>query len=105
MTSPQCAAFNAACRSPPAFTLITDPGAGVSDIALGTVALGNSAGPSKLPPATTLMLKLPVAVLSRASETITTKLNVPIAVGMPAKSPLEFIAIPGGGVPAEIVHA
>src|ERR1700688_3832346 len=104
MTSPQCAPFNAAWRSPPAFTLITDPGAGVPDIAVGTVARGSSAGPSKLLPATTLTLKLPVAVLWRASVTITTKLNAPVALGMPPKSPFEFIAIPGGGVPAEILH-
>ena len=83
---------------------MTDPGAGVSDIALGTVTRGSSAGPSKLPPATTVTLKLPVAVLAVASVTMAVKLDVPGVVGMPAKSPCTFIAIPAGGVPAEMLQ-
>ena len=43
---PHWAAFKAACRSSPAFTLMTDPGAGVSVIELATVAIGSCAGPS-----------------------------------------------------------
>jgi hypothetical protein len=83
---------------------MTVPGAGVSVIALGTVTRGSSAGPSKLPPAVTVTLKLPVAVLLVASVTVTVKLNVPAAVGMPAKSPFVFIAIPAGGVPADMLQ-
>lgn len=49
ITSPQRALAKAAFTSPPALTLIIDPGAGVSDIPLETVTLGSSAGPSKLP--------------------------------------------------------
>jgi hypothetical protein len=44
--SPQAALFKADCRLPPALTLSTAPGAGVSATALGTVTRGNSAGPS-----------------------------------------------------------
>ncbi len=83
---------------------MTAPGAGVSVIALGTVTLGSSAGPSKLPPATTVALKLPVAVLLAASATVTVKLDVPAEVGRPAKFPFAFIAIPAGGVPAEMLQ-
>src|SRR6202795_2190990 len=104
IVSPQCALFKAACRSPPALTGRTDPGAGVSDRALGTVTRGSSAGPSKLPPATTVTLKLPVAVLAAASLTVTVKLEVPAVVGMPARSPFAFIAIPPGGVPADMLQ-
>src|ERR1700677_4031736 len=104
MTSPHCALFRAVCRLPPELTLITDPGAGVSDIALGTVAIGSCAGPSyPLLPAT-LTLKLPDAVLLLASVTTTVKLKVPVVVGIPAKFPLLFSATPGGGVPAETVQ-
>src|ERR1700719_2357080 len=104
IVSPQCALFKADCRSPPALTVMTDPGVGVSDIALGTVTRGSSAGPSKLPPATTVTLKLPVAVLAAPSVTLAVKLNVPVSVDMPAKSPFAFSAIPAGGVPAELLQ-
>src|SRR6266699_3638608 len=83
---------------------MTDPGAGVSDIALGTVTLGSSAGPSKLPPAVTVVLKLPLAVLLAASVTVTVKLKVPAVVGIPARSPFAFIEIPAGGVPPEMLQ-
>src|ERR1700687_5502275 len=103
ITSPHCALSKAVCRFPPALTVITDPGAGVSLIALGTVTRGSSAGPSKLPPARTVTLKLPLAVLLLASLTVTVKLKVPAAVGVPARSPLAFIAVPPG-VPAEALQ-
>src|SRR5208337_395173 len=102
MVSPHWALLIAVCGSPVALTWIRWPGAGVSDIALGTVTRGSSAGPSKLPAAMISALKLPVAVWLAASVTVTVKLKVPAAVGMPAKSPLAAIAIPVGGVPAEI---
>src|SRR5208282_1699502 len=50
----------------------------------------------------TVTLKFPIAVLLVASVTVTVKLKTPVAVGVPAKSPLVCIAIPVGGVPAEI---
>src|ERR1019366_10065482 len=55
-------------------------------------------------PAMTVALKLPVAVLLAASVTVAVKLNVPAAVGTPANSPFLFIAIPAGGVPAEMLQ-
>lgn len=52
----------------------------------------------------TMRLKFPVAVLLVASVAVTVKLKVLAAVGMPAKLPLAIIAIPAGGVPAEILQ-
>src|SRR5260370_9687286 len=83
---------------------MTAPGAVVSVIALGTVTLGSSSGPSKLPPATTVALQFPVAVLLAASATVTVKLDVPAEVGRPAKFPFTFIAFPAGAAPAEMLQ-
>jgi hypothetical protein len=52
----------------------------------------------------TVTLKLPLAVFWVASVTVTVKVKVPGAVGTPVKSPFAFIAMPGGGVPAEMVQ-
>jgi hypothetical protein len=46
MVLPHWALFKAACKSSPAFTLMTAPGAGVCAIELSTVATGSCAGPS-----------------------------------------------------------
>src|ERR1700722_3914889 len=48
IVSPQLALFSAPCRSPPAFTVVVEPGAGVSARVVLRYARGNSAGPSKL---------------------------------------------------------
>src|SRR5258706_11989248 len=47
IVSPQRALSNAACRLPPAATVTTLPGVGVSARELATVTRGSSAGPSK----------------------------------------------------------
>jgi len=57
-----------------------------------------------IPVPATLTLKLPDAVLLLASVTTTVKLKVPVAVGIPARLPFPFSAIPGGGVPAETLQ-
>ena len=48
IVSPQLALSSAACRSPPALTLMMAPGAGVFANVVFKYTRGNSAGPSKL---------------------------------------------------------
>ena len=76
----------------------------MSAIALGTVCLGNSAGPSKLPGGVTVTLELLVALWFAASVAVTVKLKLPVAAGVPPKSPFTLIEVPGGVVPAEMLQ-
>jgi len=46
IVSPHWRLLNADFKSPPALSLMTDPGAGVSAMELATVAIGSCAGPS-----------------------------------------------------------
>jgi hypothetical protein len=53
----------------------------------------------------TVTLRDFVVVPPIESVTRTVKLDVPVAVGVPDRSPLEVRAIPAGNVPADRLHA
>src|ERR1700734_2469883 len=75
IVSPQLALSSARCRSPPAFTVVVEPGAGVSASVVLRYTRGSSAGPSKLlfAAADTASVRLWLAECEALSVTFTVK--------------------------------